>query len=102
MKRILILGCALIWAAGAGGAVAQIIGPGHSISDPPPIPRPPPPKVEVPPIPKLDALPTQRTVTTPRSSFGDRVNRCLNEAAAGGLNQADSASYSRSCAAARD
>ncbi|MEN3350116.1 MAG: hypothetical protein V7632_3751 [Bradyrhizobium sp.] len=103
MKRILILGCALIWAVGAGSAAAQIIGPGYSTLDPPPIPRPPPPKIEVPAIPKIDALPNRPTsVVTPRSSFGDRVSRCLGEAAAGGLNQADSAAYSRSCAAARD
>ncbi|MGF6313055.1 hypothetical protein ABIB82_007136 [Bradyrhizobium sp. i1.8.4] len=99
MKRSLIVACTLLWAMGAASAVAQIVTPGgRSIYDPP-IPQPPPsPKIEVPAIPKMDA-PTQPNLRSPpRSSFSDRVSRCLDEAAAAGMNQGDRAAYSRSCA----
>ena len=104
MKRLLTAcGVFILVLSAQGGAFAQMIPPGSSQFNPPPPAPPPPPKIEVPAIPKIDALPNRPTsVVTPRSSFGDRVNRCLGEAAAAGLNQADSASYSRSCAAARD
>lgn len=103
MKRSLILVCSLLWAMGAGSAVAQIIPPGGSIFNPPPPLAPPPPKIYVPAIPKMDALPSGPSVrVAPRTSFGDRVSNCLDEAAAAGLNQADRAAYSRSCANTRD
>ncbi|ERF85002.1 hypothetical protein JQ559_04575 [Bradyrhizobium viridifuturi] len=108
MKRSLIIACTLLWVIGAPSAFAQkqiILGPGGSIYNPtlpPPPPPPPPPKIEVPPIPKMDAV-TQPNLRAPaRSSFGDRVSRCLDEAAASGLNQSDRAAYSRSCANTRD
>ncbi|MGN1289181.1 MAG: hypothetical protein ACI4XG_21730, partial [Bradyrhizobium sp.] len=99
--------CTLLWVIGAPSAFAQrqILGPGGSIYNPtlpPPPPPPPPPKIEVPPIPKMDAI-TQPNLRAPaRSSFGDRVSRCLDDAAASGLNQSDRAAYSRSCANTRD
>jgi hypothetical protein len=100
MKRLLILTCTAIWMLVAGGAAAQqSIPPGGSIYNPPLPPPPPPPKIEVPAIPKMDALPSQpRVQSAPRASFGDRISRCLDEGAAGGLNQSDRAAYSRSCA----
>ena len=88
---------------GASAALAQIIAPGGSINNPPLPQPPPPPAIYVPAIPKMGALPSQpRVRSTPRTSFGDRVSGCLNEAAAAGMNQADRASYSRSCANLRD
>ena len=103
MKRSLILVFGLIWAMGAGSAFAQIIPPGGSINNPPMPQPPPPPRVYVPEIPKMDALPSRSSVrSAPRTSFGDRISGCLDEAAAAGLNQADRAAYSRSCANTRD
>ena len=98
MKRLLILTCTAIWTLAAGSAGAQFIPPGGSIYNPP-LPPLPVPKIEVPAIPKMDALPSQpRVQSAPRASFGDRISRCLDEGAAGGLNLADRATYSRSCA----
>lgn len=100
MKRSLIVACILLWTMGA--ASAQIPAPGRSIWDPPVPQPPPPPRIEVPAIPKMDA-PTQPSLRSrPRSSFGDRISRCLDEAAAAGLNQGERAAYSRSCANHRD
>ncbi|KWV60788.1 hypothetical protein AS156_27475 [Bradyrhizobium macuxiense] len=99
MKRLLITACAAIWTAGATAAFAQVIPPGGSIFNPPPPRPPPPPKIEVPAIPKIDALPTRPSVSSSgRPSFSDRFSRCLDEGGAAGLNQADRASYARSCA----
>ncbi|KJC46343.1 hypothetical protein UP09_12910 [Bradyrhizobium sp. LTSP885] len=102
MKRSLILNCAVICALSAGSAFAQTIPPGGSLYNPPPPAPPPPPRIYVPEIPKMDAVPTQPSVRSGRSSFGDRVSRCLDEGAAAGLNQADRSTYSRSCANLRD
>jgi hypothetical protein len=99
MKRLSIVSCVVIWTLVAGGALAQSIPPGGSIYNPPLPPPPPPPSREVPAIPKMDAPPSQpRVQSAPRGSFGDRISRCLDEGAAIGLNQADRAAYSRSCA----
>ncbi|WGR96093.1 hypothetical protein MTX26_14665 [Bradyrhizobium sp. ISRA443] len=100
MKRLLIMICTAICMVGATGAFAQTIPPGGSIYNPPPPRPPPPPKIEVPAIPKMDALPTRPSVSTRgRASFGDRMSRCMDEAASGGgLSQAGRAAYARSCA----
>jgi hypothetical protein len=80
-------------------ASAQILPPGASQFSPPPLPPPPPPKIEVPVVPQMDAPPSQPTVQpSERSSFGDRVNSCLDDAAAAGLGPGERAAYSRSCA----
>ena len=103
MKRSLIISCAVICALSAGSAFAQTIPPGGSLYNPPPPAPLPPPRIYVPEIPKMDAVPTQPSVrSSGRSSFGDRVSRCLDEGAAAGLNQADRSTYSRSCANLRD
>jgi hypothetical protein len=82
-----------------GTASAQFIPPGGSQFNPP-LPAPlPPPRIEVPAIPQMDAPPQQpRLNFAPRPSFGDRISRCLDEAAAAGLDPAERAAYSRSCA----
>ena len=80
-------------------ASAQMLPPGASQFNPPPLPPPPPPKIEVPVVPQMDAPPSQPTVQpSERSSFGDRINSCLDDAAAAGLGPGERAAYSRSCA----
>jgi hypothetical protein len=99
MTRLSILTCTVIWTLAAGSAGAQTIPPGGSIYNPPLPPPPASPKIEVPAIPKMDAPPSQpRVQSAPHASFSDRISRCLDEGAAGGLNQGDRATYSRSCA----
>jgi hypothetical protein len=80
------------------GALAQSVLPGTSLFNPPPPPPPPPPKIEVPKVPQLNAPPRYDYKPIPRSSFGDRVSKCLDDAAAAGLSPADRGTYSRSCA----
>jgi hypothetical protein len=80
-------------------ASAQMLAPGASQFNPPPLPPPPPPKMDVPVVPQMDAPPSQPTVLPPgRGSFGDRINSCLDDAAAAGLGPGERAAYSRSCA----
>ena len=77
---------------------AQIIPPGGSPYNPP-LPAPPPPPNMAPPvIPQMDAPARQNYAPAPRPSFGDRVTKCLDDAAAGGLGPNDRAAYSRGCA----
>jgi hypothetical protein len=65
----------------------------------PPLPAPlPPPKIEAPKIPQLDAPQHYDYRPAPRSSFGDRISRCLDEAAAAGVRPGRRAAYSRNCA----
>jgi hypothetical protein len=97
MKRLTILICAVAWVL-AGVASAQILPPGGSQINPPPPPPPPPPKIEVPEIPQMDAPPPQTVQSVPRRSFGDRINDCLDEAAAAGVRPSRRAAYSRACA----
>ncbi|WP_370098990.1 hypothetical protein [Bradyrhizobium yuanmingense] len=59
---------------------------------------PPPPKIEVPKVPQFDAPPRYNYQPLPRNSFGDRVTKCLHDAAAAGLGPADRGTYARSCA----
>jgi hypothetical protein len=80
-------------------ASAQFIPPGGSQFNPPLPAPPPPPRIEVPAIPQMDAPPQQPTINAaPRSSFGDRISRCLDEAAAAGLGPTERSAYSRNCA----
>ncbi|WGD55957.1 hypothetical protein QA641_19915 [Bradyrhizobium sp. CB1650] len=80
------------------GASAQSLLPGTSQFNPPPPPPPPPPQIEVPKVPQFDAPPSYNYKPIPRTSFGDRIARCLDDAATAGLGPADRATYSRSCA----
>lgn len=100
MKRSSILMGAVLWALMAvSTASAQFIPPGGSQFNPPPPAPPPPPKIEVPAIPKMDApLPLPQVQGSQRGSFGDRISKCLDDAAAGGLRPGERAAYSRSCA----
>ncbi len=82
----------------AGAASAQVIPPGGSQFNPPLPAAPPPPKIEVPVVPQLDALPQPNYVPAPSPSFGDRINKCLDDAAAGGLGPTERSNYSRNCA----
>jgi hypothetical protein len=99
MKNLSILICAIVAALVAGDAAfAQaLIPPGWSQFNPPPPPPPPPPKIEPPVVPQMDAPLRQDYQLAPRPSFSDRISRCLDEAAAGGLGPNERAAYSRSC-----
>jgi hypothetical protein len=97
MKHLSILICALTLArVAANVAAAQTLLPGASQFNPPP--PAPPPRIEAPAIPQLDAPPRQTFQSAPRRSFGDRINDCLDEAAAAGVRPSRRAAYSRACA----
>ena len=99
MKRPLIYFSIAILALSAGSAFAQVVPPGGSLYNPPVPAPPPPPKIEVPPIPKMDEVPKRSYApTTSNKSFGDRVTKCLDDAAASGLGPAERSTYSRNCA----
>jgi hypothetical protein len=99
MKRLSIFACAILTALAFGNAAsAQMIPPGASQFSPPPPAPPPSPKIEVPVVPQMDAPPRQNFQSAPRPSFGDRIDTCLDQAAAAGLTPGDRAAYSRSCA----
>src|SRR5437667_8404478 len=100
MKRWSMLLGVVVWVLVAASAASaqQIIPPGGSQFNPPPPPPPPPPKIEVPKVPQMDAPLRYDYRPAPRSSFGDRVTRCLDEAAAAGVKPSHRAAYSRSCA----
>jgi hypothetical protein len=100
MKQASLILSAVVFAVLASApASAQFIPPGGSQFNPPPPAPPPPPKIEVPAIPQMDAPPSQPSISiAPRTSFGDRIGTCLDDAAAAGLDQAGRAAYSRSCA----
>ena len=94
-----ILGAVAVALIFASAASAQVmIPPGASRFDPPPPPPPPPPKMDVPKIPQMDAPAQQSYAPAPRPSFGERISKCLDDAAAGGLAPGERAAYSRGCA----
>jgi hypothetical protein len=82
----------------ASASAQVMIPPGASRFDPPPPPPPPPPKIDVPKIPQMDAPAQQTNAPAPRASFGDRISKCLDDAAASGLAPGKRSAYSRSCA----
>jgi hypothetical protein len=75
-----------------------MLPPGASQFSPPPPSPPPPPRIEVPKVPQLDAPQSYNYKPAPRSSFSDRISRCLDDAAAAGLSPSRRAAYSRMCA----
>ncbi|WP_454627178.1 hypothetical protein [Bradyrhizobium cenepequi] len=95
---------ALLLAAPAASAQFIVPGTNPNLLPPPPAP-PPPPKIVAPTTPmmrgepesQLPSLPSPRAST--RRSFSDRIGGCLDAGAAAGLDPADRAAYSRSCAA---
>src|SRR4051794_7191856 len=82
----------------ATAASAQVLPPGGPQFNPPPPAAPPPPKIEVPVVPRMDAPPTQSYAPAPRHSFGDRIGKCLDDAAAAGVAPGERGAYSRACA----
>lgn len=88
----------VIFALYAGSGFAQAIPPGGSIYNPPLPAPPPPPKIEVPAIPKMDEAPKRSYAPVREKSFGERVTKCLDDAAAAGLGPNERATYSRNCA----
>jgi hypothetical protein len=98
MNRSLRHVCVVVLALYAQGAFAQAIPPGGSIYNPPLPAPPPPPKIEVPAIPKMDELPRRSYAPPRQKSFGERITKCLDDAAASGLGPNERATYSRNCA----
>jgi hypothetical protein len=99
MKHASIFACALLAAGAACGTVsAQILPPGASRFNPPPSAPPPSPSMAVPVVPRLDAPAQQNYQPAPAPSFGDRIESCLDEGAAAGLDPDERSNYSRSCA----
>jgi hypothetical protein len=99
MKQIPVSMLVVLAALLAGqGGFAQSLVPGAAPLAPPPPPPPPPPKIEVPKLPQLDAPPSHNYKPPPQSSFGDRITKCLDDAAGVGLGPNERATYSRSCA----
>ncbi|MGH6680136.1 MAG: hypothetical protein ACREDL_14700 [Bradyrhizobium sp.] len=101
MRRtsILISALASVLLAANPASAQTMIPPGWSQFNPPPPPSPPPPKIEAPQVPQMDApLRYNYVRRRPPPSFGDRIVRCLGDAAAAGLGPADRAAYSRACA----
>jgi hypothetical protein len=91
---------AMLWTLAAMSTLsAQLIPPGGSPFNPPPPAPPLPPRIEVPAVPKMDApLPLPQVKGSQRGAFGDRIAKCLDDAAAAGLRPNERAAYSRSCA----
>lgn len=84
---------------GGAASAQQPIPPGGSQFNPPLPPPPQVPKIEVPAIPQMDAPPSPpRVQGLQRGSFSDRINKCLDDAAAAGLGPSERAAYSRACA----
>jgi hypothetical protein len=100
MKHSSIIAAAVVAVLLACGTASaqQLIPPGGSRFNPPLPPPPPPPNIEPPVIPQMDAPIQYNYAPAPRPSFSDRINTCLDEAAAGGLGPGERAAYSRSCA----
>src|SRR6185295_20048344 len=95
MKRSLAYCCVVMLALSTAGAFAQPIPPGSQPYLPPPPQPPPPPKIDVPAIPKMDELPNRSYAPiAPQKSFGDRVTKCLDDAAASGLGPNERSTYS--------
>ena len=101
MKHASLIICAVALALSFGGAVSaqQFIPPGASpLINPPPPPPLPQPKIAPPVIPQMDAPLRQNYAPAPHRSFSDRINDCLDEAAAAGVRPGRRAAYSRACA----
>ncbi len=99
MMKQLLSGALAVLIVLASPASAQLVPqPGNPAVLPPPPPPPPPPKIEVPAVPQLDAPPRRVRPAARPDGFGDRMTRCLHEAAAAGLGPNERAAYSRACA----
>jgi hypothetical protein len=95
----ILLGLVLGALMAVSTASAQLIPPGGSQFNPPPPPPPPPPKIEVPVIPKMgESLPVPQVKGLRRDPFGDRISKCLEDAAAAGIRPSERSAYSRACA----
>jgi hypothetical protein len=97
-RSSVVIGIAISALIFAGIGSAQVIPPGGSQFNPPLPPPPPPPRIEVPVVPQMDAPPPQTYAPAPRPSFSDRINKCLDDAAASGLGPNERSAYSRTCA----
>jgi hypothetical protein len=99
MNRLSVpVGAVILALCVVSAARAQLIPPGGSQLNPPVPSPPPPPKIEAPVIPQMDAPISQTYAPASGPSFGDRINSCLDTAAASGLGPNERAAYSRTCA----
>jgi len=102
MKRSsILLGIVMAAVLAGNAAFAQVIAPGGVQLNPllpPPPPPPPSPRIEAPVIPQIGVPIQQNYGPAPSSSLSDRITGCLDQAAAGGLDPAERAAYSRACA----
>jgi hypothetical protein len=98
MRHASIVGASVLALVFASTASAQVIPPGVSQFNPPLPSPPPPPKMDVPVVPQLDALPQPNYAPTPGPSFGERISKCLDDAAASGLGPNERSTYSQNCA----
>jgi hypothetical protein len=99
MRRLSTLICAVVAVLAVPNAAwAQSVLPGGSLFNPPLPPPPAPPRIEAPVVPQIDAPLRQDYRPVRRPSFSDRITNCLEQGAAAGLDPADRAAYSRSCA----
>ncbi|MCP3467557.1 MULTISPECIES: hypothetical protein [unclassified Bradyrhizobium] len=99
MKATLSVLVVLAALSAGPGSFAQTLMPGATPRLlPPPPPPPPPPKIEIPKVPQINARPSYDYRQPPRPSFGDRISKCLDDAAGAGLTPADRGTYSRMCA----
>ena len=102
MKSFLIVSSVVMTVAlSVRAASAQIIPPNTSPFNQPQPPPLPGPKIEVPKVPKMDELPSRNYVPARRPTFSDKVNTCLDEAAAGRLAPGDRDAYVRACVNSR-
>lgn len=99
IRRVTLAGGAVIAVRLAVVSIvsAQVLMPGTSPYAAPPPPPLPIPKITVPVVPKLDA-PATPSYQPAQPSFGDRVQSCLDAAAAAGYGPSDREVYARSCA----
>jgi|UPI0004B5F1F3 hypothetical protein len=106
MTRIAAFLTGLAVAGAASGALTMLPAQAQDLSSPPPVilppappPPPPPPRIEVPRVPQMDEIPPPPRAALPRrSSFKQRISRCIDEGAAMGLGPNERAAYSRACA----
>jgi hypothetical protein len=99
MRHLTAIACAVASALiFTSAASAQAIPQGGSIFNPPLPAPPPPPKIAPPVIPQMDAPARPNYAPPPSPSFSDRINSCLDDAAAAGLGPGDRTTYSRNCA----
>ena len=115
-KYLVLLGICFVFVGAVLSTASAQIPPAPGTSPVIPFPTAPPPPITVPQVPQMNSPPKfELQNTTPslveqgappksiykperRQSFSNRIQRCLDEGAAMGLDPNERAAYSRSCA----